>query len=382
MCLRIFVHAKLFFKKGENMRVTVRQRQDREHLQLAYTDPLTGRVKTKSSGTANWKEAERAAARWETELAAYRGTDCEWQAFRDRFEDEYLPDVRRTTARAYISALSSFEKHVGQVRSVKSIDANVCSQFASKLRESGIAIPTVAKILRHFRAALRWAESVGILDKAPRVAMPKLGNHRKAKGRPLTDAEFAKILAVVPEGPYQNAWRQFVRGLWLSGLRVSEAVALSWDDGPVRVDLAGKYPTIQFDASGQKAGRSERVPLTPDFAAMLEAIPKRNRSGRVFELPLTNAHNVSREVAAFGVLAKVKVSDKKYATAHDLRRSFGTRWALEVHPLTLRAIMRHADLKTTLDYYVDLDAEKIADDLYASMYTNSKRKRKSTTKSR
>ena len=55
---------------------------------------------------------------------------------------------------------------------------------------------------------------------------------------------------------------------------------------------------------------------------------------------------------------------EKFATAHDLRRSFATRWSRRIKPITLRSIMRHADIKTTMAYYVDQDADEIAEELW------------------
>ena len=54
----------------------------------------------------------------------------------------------------------------------------------------------------------------------------------------------------------------------------------------------------------------------------------------------------------------------KHASAHDLRRSFGTRWARRLKPATLQLLMRHRSIETTMKYYVDLDADDIADELW------------------
>ena len=55
---------------------------------------------------------------------------------------------------------------------------------------------------------------------------------------------------------------------------------------------------------------------------------------------------------------------RKYASGHDLRRSFGNRWASRVKPPVLQRLMRHASIQTTLTYYVDLDADEVADGLW------------------
>jgi integrase len=51
------------------------------------------------------------------------------------------------------------------------------------------------------------------------------------------------------------------------------------------------------------------------------------------------------------------------ASAHDLRRAFGTRWAKLVMPAVLKRLMRHSAIQTTMSCYVDLDAAEVAEQL-------------------
>ena len=70
----------------------------------------------------------------------------------------------------------------------------------------------------------------------------------------------------------------------------------------------------------------------------------------------------------------------KYASAHDLRRSFGDRWAKRVMPAELKEMMRHESIETTLRYYVSSNAERTAetcwqrspgaDDAYAKAFAS------------
>jgi hypothetical protein len=62
----------------------------------------------------------------------------------------------------------------------------------------------------------------------------------------------------------------------------------------------------------------------------------------------------------------VNKADGKYASAHDLCRAFGTRWAKRVMLAVLRRLMRHSSIQTTMAYYVDLDSADVADQLWAS----------------
>jgi hypothetical protein len=51
----------------------------------------------------------------------------------------------------------------------------------------------------------------------------------------------------------------------------------------------------------------------------------------------------------------------KYASAHDLRRTFGERWAALIMPAHLQQLMRHESIETPLRYYVGANAERTND---------------------
>ena len=112
--------------------------------------------------------------------------------------------------------------------------------------------------------------------------------------------------------------------------------------------------------------------MTPDFAQWLLQTPQSQRSGPVFDLGdqpgrQRTTSNAGRVLGAIGEKAGVKANATKFASAHDLRRSFGTRWSSRVKPATLRALMRHASIDTTLRYYVSQDSDDIAAELWAGL---------------
>ena len=55
-----------------------------------------------------------------------------------------------------------------------------------------------------------------------------------------------------------------------------------------------------------------------------------------------------------------------YATAHDLRRAFGVRWSQRVMPPVLMEMMRHAEINTTMEFYVGRNAERAVDDAWSA----------------
>ena len=85
------------------------------------------------------------------------------------------------------------------------------------------------------------------------------------------------------------------------------------------------------------------------------------------ERPIMTAANIGKRA---GVV--VNKAEGKYASAHDLRRSFGTRWAGRVKPATLQLLMRHKSIETTLKYYVAQDADDVADELWKGYKRRSK----------
>jgi integrase len=127
---------------------------------------------------------------------------------------------------------------------------------------------------------------------------------------------------------------------------------------------------IHIPGDGQKSGKAQAWPCPPDFAELLAATPEAARRGFVFELPPVRdrghsmtVRQVGRMVAIIGERAGVVTGTeadgaKRFATAHDLRRSFGDRWSRCVMPVTLQAMMRHASIQTTLRYYVGRGVEE------------------------
>ena len=184
------------------------------------------------------------------------------------------------------------------------------------------------------------------------------------------------LLAVPKVRPHDAAaWVHYLTGLWLGGLRLAESVALSWDDdASFAVDLSGRHPRLRIRGEAQKSGKDQLLPLTPDFAEFLLATRPDERVGQVFKpaeastgIPLA-PHRVGEIVSKIGRKAAVVVNkaDGKYATCHDLRRSFGTRWTKRVMPASLQRLMRHEEIQTTMGHYVDLDVDEMADELWAN----------------
>jgi hypothetical protein len=230
------------------IRVLVRKKGDRANLHLYYVHPLTRREVSKDSGTSVKRDAEKAAGVWEAELTEHFGTDNDgWQHFRDRFREEHLMGLAANTLSSYTAALNTFATLMKPTR-LADIDASTLSVFKSRLTDAGFRVATVRNYLQHTSSALKWAEKVGMVREAPLVMLPKIPNQHFMRGRAMTEKEYRLMLKAAPE-----EWRRFLELLWLSGLRITEALILSWDQPPVMLSMdAEPYPQILFYAEGHK----------------------------------------------------------------------------------------------------------------------------------
>lgn len=377
----------------EDIKVHVVKYKTRPNLVMRYVDPLTGRQVARSAKTARRKDAEKFAAKWEAELREgryQRQSRMTWAEFRDRYEREKIDSMSLKYSQSWQAAANQMERTVAP-KLLASIDAAVISQFQAKLKAEGMKPATLASHLRTLRAAFGWAERQNLIAKVPRFEMPKLvKGARTMRGRPITTEEYERIIdKVATVKPVKTAqWKRLITGLWLSGLRLGEALQLSWDpDAAITVYLDGRYPMLRIYGEAQKSKRDGLLPIAPEFAEFLLATPESERRGFVFALegpeqarPTTTVY-AGRTIARIGEAAMVVVDanvlrlrvDKetgatksvpKCATAHDLRRAFGTRWSKRVMPALLQKLMRHATIETSMKFYVEHNADDISADLW------------------
>lgn len=368
----------------DEIKVHVVKYPDRDNYVMRYLDPLTNKHVSRSTRTTRKSEADKAAGAWQSELREGRYKSlCRmtWAEFREKYEAEVLPGLADGTGECKATVMNHLEKAIAPQR-VADLTTARLSAFVAKLRAEGMKDTTLAGQVAHLNPILRWAVKQGYLRSMPDIEKPKRakGVNRAMRGRPVTGEELERMLDKVPaiRKRQPERWQRLIRGLYLSGLRLGEALALSWDDGAeIMVDGSGKYPALRIRAEAEKAHRDRLLPIAPEFAEFLLAIPEARRHGLVFGIkgpdgPLSTKR-ASRYISLIGKAAKVVIdkAEDRYATAHDLRRSFGSRWAPRVTPAVLRDLMRHSSITTTMSYYVDLNAENVGDVLRSALGTNS-----------
>ena len=377
----------------DGTRVYVMEVGGRAYYQLQWLDPLTQRKRTKSTNVP-WtglardrKAAERLAGELEAQLlagSAAAPSRFGWAEFRERYEKEVVPGLAKRTGAKIQGVLDRLEEELRPQR-LRDVTEARLSFHVSQLRTSGLSENTITGHLAHLKAVLNWAVAQKLLPVRP--ALPKIQRGRKSngrpmKGRPITAEEFDRMVAAVPKELGEEAaapWQHYLRGMWASGLRLTESLDLWWDreDRLFPVFPRGGRPMLRIPAELEKGNADRLLPIAPEFALLLAETPEGARTGPVFKLDgrvgRLKPNEVSKIVASIGERAGVRVyvdpkdPDKvKYASAHDLRRAFGERWAARLMPPQLKELMRHESIETTLRFYVGTDAQRTADAAWAA----------------
>lgn len=357
-------------------------RKSRSQFVLRWRDQVTGVDREEViAGCTRRRDAERAAADKEVEVAAQvpQPEQYSWFTFCARVEAEKFALQSPKHLARWRTVVHSLENANtgGEILSVFEVDGSRISRWLGKMQAAKLSKMTMASYLATLMAGLRWAETIWPEFTAPRVPRVRLPKRKLMRGRPLTTEEFERMLAVtaaVVGKKYRNGWRFFLRGLYRSGMRLGEGLVLSWDDQEtihIR-NIDAKHPEMIFWAETEKGKEDRAYPLTPDFAKLLRRVPPDKRTGKVFRPrtrrgPVYRVDTASKIIARIGRRANVVVDKQQgkpiYATAHDLRRSFGTRWAPRLREIDLMTLMRHESSSTVRKYYLSQDSQSLSERL-------------------
>lgn len=355
----------------------------RKTYECQWKDPVTGKKRTRTTGTASYKDAQRFAGNLERDLngdGLNEPVRMLWKEFVKKYDEEKLASQSTGGRLKSMIALNAFTRLINPER-LGSVGPQQVSQFAQKLRaekfkERKRKEATICGNLTCVRAALRWAHRQKLIPAVIHVEMPK--RPPGMKGRPITAEEFdrmiEKVESVVGKAK-RDEYQRMLRGLWWSGLRLGEAMDLHWtDDSRICVDMGGKRPMFFIRGHAEKGRQNRILAMAPQFAEFLQQTPEKKRTGYVFFPdiePRPAMLAASKTISLIGKAAKVRVSPNKTASAHDLRRAFGFRWSRLVMPAVLQEMMRHANINTTMEFYVGQNAESTADAAWQAVANTS-----------
>lgn len=373
-------------------------------IQMWYKDAAGQKVR-RSTGTHDPDEAEEERKRWEatlvlglpeTDSGKLAGPGMSWDDFREEYTNSHVSKMRRRSA-AHTESRLDLSERIVKPRSLQDM-VDRLDTLQNKLlagAESRYDPPrarataTVRSHMRSVIAALNWAAMAPRcwVSSVPKIELVSIEEADDMKGRPIGGEEVDRLLAAVPKvvgDLAADSWRYLLRGVLASGLRLNELLNISWDISHTIQPIwrKGALPVLWFPAHLQKNKRKQEIPLCPWLERLLEETPRENRHGWIFN-PMTLQYRVGRPprserlqadrvgkiITKIGKRAGIIVDEgnprtgagPKYASCHDLRRTFATKlYESDLPPELIRKLMRHADIRTTERFYLVTNTQKDA----------------------
>lgn len=331
----------------------------------------------------------------------------DWDVFRLRYEEEKLPKLQSPAT--FKSAANAFEEHCQPKRLLVTqpeppampkpgdVSSAMFVTFEARLRKSHVKEATIGTYLKHLRACLGWARNeIKIIREVPTIKVPYAvkKDRKDMKGRPITKEEIGRLndkFAEIVEPQNAANWIFASNLIQTTGLRLEETMSIDWDDpDSIHIErLDGRRPLMVFPEGSHKAQVYAEVPLIPEAVELLRSVPEDQRTGPVVSLRgsqrrYKTADAVGKVFCEAGRQAGIVVEKRarraraddeergikagqwlpKFASAHDIRRSFGDAMSYLVMPVVLMKLMRHQSIDTTMKYYIGRNTERLANEVW------------------
>jgi len=267
----------------------------------------------------------------------------------ERFMTEYAAKhCRKHTQKGYRGL---FEKHIKPrwgtefVHNVEALAVGDWLDAYPHSRQVKSHVRTLFHIL--FQAALRWK----MVEQNP-ISLVRQSQKRLKTPRALTPVEFKALLAVLRE-PFKT----MVITIACLGLRVCELLALQWDDidfGNLTVKIQRSIVGGEINPTKTEASESS-LPLDPDLAEAL--LQHRARVVYSGASDYVFAGATGKPPWKDSILADhLKPAATKAGIGnigwHTFRHTYSTLLhSLGATPAVQKELLRHADIRTTLDIY-------------------------------
>ncbi len=361
------------FKRGSRYVAVFRDQEGRQRKEFAAT--YKAAVALKNARTADRDRGEYAApsrltfeeyaADW---IARYQGRGGR-HTFTDDTRREYVRDLKRyaypVLGRKRITALtprdlSAWVAWLADDQAQGERHAREHAEDLDNAEPRRLTDGSIARIAGPVRACLRAARHEGVIRHNPAqdLALPRrdpLPDSDEGSVKALTRAELARLLDTLPA-----AHRPFFRLLAATGLRIGEAIALTWGDvdldaGTVRVRRSVRNGRIKAPKS--RHGR-RTVPISRDLARELRewrmASPHKADSDPVIASRIgTIAHpeNLRRRV----LMPAARKAGVPWAGFHAFRHTFASMHIeAGTNVVRLSRLLGHHAPAFTLDTYAHL----------------------------
>ncbi|MBL1174623.1 tyrosine-type recombinase/integrase [Pantanalinema sp. GBBB05] len=195
---------------------------------------------------------------------------------------------------------------------------------------SQLSANTAKRVLTQLKACCDWAVDSGLITKNPFDGMAQtvktLARDEEDSINPFTRDEQEKIIAAFAKHRYYKHYTSYVRFLFMTGCRTSEAVGLTWEhiDGKL-TRITFREAVVEGNRKDTKTHKIRRFPINDSLKSLLLSIkPESCKSNSpVFQAPkggVIDAHNFLNR-AWKTVLSKLEI---QYRSQYNTRHTFIT----------------------------------------------------------
>ena len=297
--------------------------------------------------------------------------------------------IRGNTAAGYATRIRGLENTIGTIR-LSRLTHKDLRDYLEAMRNDGLSRSSINQARSILNRALADAVVDGTLGANPAAGLRiERAPQRREVVAPSPD-EVKRFLAHIDANSDHGRFFHFLAG---TGVRRSEAGAISWDD----VDFQAK--TVQIRKSLQRSG----MPSGPSFVIGPVKTPSARRSvplsARLIDMLAQQKDDVAQVRRLYGEMyqdyglvfcqpngqpldvdnlshlarrtrSKLGLS-KAISSVHGLRHFFATQLiAAKTDPKTVQHLLGHAKIQTTLDLYVhhSEEAGRAAVDVLADLF--------------
>ena len=261
--------------------------------------------------------------------------------------DSFAADLKakgRTqgTLRKYIGTLRLLFERLGW----SDLRAISPKEFIHWRTKSGLSAKSVNDVLANAQGFFRWLRNQRQLQEDPLQYIQRIDTRGRGPcRRALSPDESSNLLRTAP------FLRSVVYATALyTGLRRRELNEICWSD----FFLDDAKPRVRVPASISKNRKEALLPLHPELAATLRQFRpiEFDALAKPFRHHVPRIETVRRDLERAGI--PLRDERGRRVDFHSLRMTFGTTMlASGVHPIVVKELMRHSDLKLTTNLYTD-----------------------------
>ncbi|WP_249106494.1 tyrosine-type recombinase/integrase [Argonema galeatum] len=210
-------------------------------------------------------------------------------------------------------------RHIAKLPSQRLKDARLIRKYLIE----NLSAASAKRILMYLSACCEWAVQEELMTANPFEGMPRVkGGKKTASINPFTKVERDQIITAFEADRYYAHYAPFVKFLFLTGARTSEAIGLQWKHiSPDLSVITFSEALVDKKRKGTKTGKIRRFPINGKLKSLLmECLPANPMpENLVFESPTgiaIDGHNFLNK-AWKTILGSLPIAYRKqYNTRH------------------------------------------------------------------